>query len=81
MSSPQREKRDSPKVGGWGLNAAEFYRARPHEICLLICGVLSSYHDIKTEFSMVSPTHDRGEIPESDLIYRICQGDVQEPVS
>lgn len=46
-----------------------------------ICGVLSSYHDIKTEFSMVSPTHDRGEIPESDLIYRICQGDVQEPVS
>lgn len=23
MSSPQREKRDSPKVGGWGLNAAE----------------------------------------------------------
>lgn len=39
------------------------------------------YQNIKTEFSVESPTYNRGEIPESDLMYRICQGNGQEPVS
>ena len=36
-----------------------------------------TYQNIKTEFSMESPTYIRGEIPKSDLTYSIYQGNVQ----